>query len=552
MASRRGWTSYAGAHVLASCIGVPAIAIPGCLASGPAPTPPAPPPAQPTANPPVIAHEIIDRGGESFLRLTADGQAVIGPGTEPLWSKSDCRVTMRSEPIAEGVKLRFELANETSRPAAMPRFAISGVTLPLRGSRIIDASRTVSLKGVSNPREARVHPGLAYPRSAYSPVLGVMSGERFLAAMFMADAHTSGFEVHLGYRHHEKRASWDLTFTPAGPVEARKDAPPVALLESGQTRRFDIAVTIAASTNWVEAYRPYRDFFQHTYGRVRYQRDSEPILALSMSTGEQISPDNPKGYSKRSSGDGEGRLDLEGWTGFHDRMKRETRARGFDRLMIWQAAGSHRQPSRPMSWEITSSWSPIMNQTADELRRLVADGFTLGFWMGRFTSVSEGFNTHRRHGWNADDPGDFAAAFREIDRACELGVRMIGMDDTSTSLYADALHPGAATLYSAIFPRLYERYPEMKWIIEPAACDFLHLWGSSFIWDMDISGPPTFADYVAPGNESHAAMKRERGSLEQSRLDQHIRWGYVPIVFNQLPKIDLRVPGADPSLPRRR
>ena len=93
-------------------------------------------------------------------------------------------------------------------------------------------------------------------------------------------------------------------------------------------------------------------------------------------------------------------------------------------------------------------------------------------------------------------PGDsklVAASFRELDAAYRMGVRLVGCDDSPHSLYPTHWKPSLAVLHERWSLMLYARYPDVQWIIETAACDLQHVWGSSSMWSREMSGLCTFS-----------------------------------------------------------
>jgi len=84
-------------------------------------------------------------------------------------------------------------------------------------------------------------------------------------------------------------------------------------------------------------------------------------------------------------------------------------------------------------------------------------------------------------------------------------------------------------------------YPDLEFLIEPAASDFLNLWGASFVWDYHIGGPATWPQYLSPGLQINAVIKRGRmknkkraAERDPVRFNQLVKWGYVPLVFQPI------------------
>lgn len=519
----------------------------------PPPSRPAPPSVPPTpqaqnedhsAEPLAVSAELVHIRNQPFLNLHIGERQLIVPGRQPLHTATACTVIISAEQIAEGIVLHFDVSNQTDQPAATPDFHIAGINLPRHDVEILDNWKNVHFRGTLARNQNQLHALRSYPSDIYSPVMGIRTDDVFLGSSMIYSPLDQKKEVTLDYRYIPSESTWSMRYRlwdENNIANLRDGRTKPAVFAPGERMTFAIAVTVAEPSQWVTAFRPYRDFFRETYGNVRYQSNREPIYATSLGLSSRITPSNPRGYVV-SGPTGSGRLDLIGWRGFHQHMLQELQPLGYRRFMLWHVSGSYKQHrNMNMVWEITSSWSPVMYETADELRQLQRSGFTVGFWWGRAFSISGGFDSGRRHAWDPGNDEDNAAAFRELDLAYEMGVRMIGLDATPRRIYSGELTPGSDVLYRQIFPMLYERYPQMHWVIEPAPCDYLHVWGSSFMWSGEVHGPTEFADYLVPGHESHAVMKRDRplrgqddrdSHMDTRLLDQYIQWGYTPIVFS--------------------
>lgn len=500
-------------------------------------------PVEPVDRMPVTAR-VVEVNGRPLLDLRVGDKPLIVPGQQPLYTETACTVKVRTEVISEGILLHFSLSNDTAEPAATPDFHIAGINMPQREIEILENWNNVNFKQPLDRNVQQLHPVRSYPARIYSPVMGIRTGEVFLGSSFIYPAFDVKKEVNLDYRYNARERTWSMRYRiwdENNLAEAREGNYDPAVFKPGERMSFTIAVTVAKPSQWVTAFRPYRDFFRETYGSVRYTASREPIMGLTLGIPSRISPLNPKGYGANGPA-GEGRLDIVGWRGFYRRIMDDSQRLGYRRFLLWMPAGSynvHRDTN--MVWEITSSWSPAMYETAHELRRLHQAGVTVGLWWGRAFSISGGFDSGRRHPWDPDNEADNAAAFRELDRAYDMGVRLIGLDDTRRSIFPSDWHPSSDVLFRRIFPILYQRYPEMRWVIEPGASDFLHLWGSTFMWAGQVHGPTEFADYLVPGHESHAVLRPTsplRGQdepyahMSPQLLRQYIRWGYTPIVFS--------------------
>lgn len=499
------------------------------------------------AAPGPVKVELVERSDGPRLRLRVDGREIVRPEGPALYSSSSCRVTVEKESWEEGALLHFTIANLTESSQEMPELLIGGIQMDRQRIELLENWKHVHFK---EPLESRDHHQLhalrSYPAQIYSPVLGMRNESVFLGSSVIYDVFTVRREVNLDYRWDRRNNSWTkhVRFWDDLPDRSgdRPSAPPVARLDPNEEIRVTLAVGAAAPDQWVHAFRPYRDEFRDRYGEVRYQRSTEPIYAISLGTMALISDDNPRGYNRWGAG-GLGRMDAEGWRGLRQRANREIFPKGYRRVLFWQVSGSYRKHrAQNMVWEITSAWPEAMENTADDLVAAIEGGLTVGLWWGRASQISGGFDSGERTAWDPDREEHNQAVFGELDRAYELGVRLIGLDATSSAIggRSDA-RPRSDVLFERIMPMLYERYPEMQWIIEPAPCDYLHLWGASFLWSRDVGESNAFAEYLVPGHETNPVFKRDRPHPDLDRQDAHmvrervenmIRAGMTPMVYN--------------------
>lgn len=501
---------------------------------------------------PKVDHKLVEKDGRAYVELSVDGKPLVGGGGAPLFGESDCRVRVTSEAVPEGCLLHYTVTNPTDKPATIPEVTIGSVAWPYDKTRLVDNWKNIRLRGTGKKKRSHnnLHHMRRYPGGIYSPVLGLTDGEVFVAAAMMFDPLASMLEVHPDYLYDHKADRWTFLYrfwdqsgsrrTRVDPKTGKKTtralAPPTATLAPGKTLRFTVSLTAAPAEGdtWVQAYRPYRDFFQSKYGKVRYTTTNEPIFARSYGINRFVSEENPQGYGQNSAGDGDGRLDLEGWDGLRERVMRDAWAYGYRRMMIWQVAGSYRKhPQCNMVWEIGTGQSELARRTAPkEIKALAKEGMTMGFWWGRAFSVTGGtFDDGIRRPLEPDNPEHVRLTRRELDIVYGMGVRLIGLDASPHSVRKEKWSPSIG-VYPVWMPRLQKWYPDMQWITETAACDMQHVWTGSFMWSRDVSGPCTFARYLIPGSESNVTVKRGYGRTDQAWVDQLIEWGYVPIVFN--------------------
>ncbi len=487
-------------------------------------TPPPPPPSPP---PPPVQTTLTHDGRQHRFTLTHAGRELIRSAPLHTLTACDVKVTRQDQP--NGCLLIFDVTNATDKPQNLPSFEL-------------DVSMSQKAKWV-NPRlmpqlkqggDLQNHPLDRYPGWCYSPVTGFGEGGVFVGVAMLYDMRA--YEHIFNVRGFYRKKAWHSRYTPLGPWPKGKFVPrrlqPRAQLRPGESRRYTLAVGVATIDRWFTAYSAYKRFFHRTWGGVRYQRDLRPIAAISIGTISDLAPDNRQGYRYR--------LDRRGWQPFANWFMQHLHSRGWQRMMIWQAAGSYRQEHKwtNMVFEIGTGLPPKAAATANHLAALTDRGVTVGFWMGRATSISPGYNSGVRWPLDAQNPEDMALWFAQGDAARAYGVRQIGLDAISKSSATEWL-PDVWDLHDHFFPKLYERYPDMLFPLEKAP-DLLHVWGPTHVFESHLPrGPGEFCNYLLPGSVVHVSVKRGRlagdpkkkAHRDPRRIDQLLEWGYVPLVF---------------------
>ncbi len=493
-------------------------------------------------------------GESSPPRLTVmRGDKTIIDSGELAWhTESACEVRVAAEGIEDGVALRISVSNPGDAAVALPAFQVPGIRLPAKGTRRLDNWKVVQWLPALTEEGPRVglHPLRTYPWQCYSPVLGLRSGDVAIGAAMLYDAFGLKWEIHTNYRYDAASGMWTLIFQPSSAEVITDEGGARRLdtkeLAAGETASFAITLQVTPAAEWLSSFSEYREFFRKRYGERRQQVDLRPIFAWSLSSGPQaqiVTEENPRGFNPLP-------VQVDGWKGFPELIREKGVAHNFERLMIWGSVGRYREhPGSNMAWEIGSGWVPEQVATEGEFRRLSEElGLQVGLWCGIAFSISEGWDTGRRHPWDPDNTADTAAIFRELDLARDRGARLIGLDATLSGLASKGGRPDAMTVFTRLMPMLHERYPEMRWIIEPAACDFLHLWGSSFIWEKNIGQPFEFAEYLAPGQEIVVALKQSEPRISdmnlnwQERVEELMFWGCTPLVFSDSQGRQVTVP----------
>lgn len=476
-----------------------------------------------------IETHLVGTGSDAALIVTVDGKIALDTTGLPLFAATACDVAVSSRDTENGCVLSFRVANNTDTDAVVPCFQID---LPWSSdARLVDPSRVPGLR--AGGQHKRNHPRDSYPGVCYSPITGIAAYGFFIGFSLMYDVEEAGHPV--GVQNYYSTLRWSVRYRPLGtkvPGTHHLAPFPDETLAPGKSRTYQLSVGMVPEKEWVTAYAPYRDFFRAKWGGVRYKKDLRPIAAFSFGIVSNIRPDNPQGYSYR--------LDQLGWGPFVDKFLNVYCPAGWSKFMIWQVAGSYNNPQAAnMVFEISSGMAQKGRATIGELKRLTEKGVTPGFWMGRCTSISTGYNMPGRIPLDVDKPEIMKYWHAEVGQARDWGVGLIGMDATHSGR-ASKWNPSGWYLNRKFFPMLHEKYPGMEFVVEPAAVDYSNLWGPSFVWDGHIhDGEPEFVEYLNPGATILCVIKRGRmkskdprlANQDPSRLEQVMKWGYVPLVF---------------------
>lgn len=389
-----------------------------------------------------------------------------------------------------------------------------------------------------------------YPQDAYSPVVVVGNATHALGVSVQYPLMQYQHDIRLGLVHQKRgpQAGWNIwiDFQNHGSgdrLDALTSARPLA---PGESRRYVVSVRwTVRPTEWVRTLEPYRDYFRAMYGGVRYRPDLKNIQGFVLAQASAVSASNPYGYAI-----GGGRPDVDGWDEIVDRLK--TR-RGWDAIMMWQATGFYPSGS---SHNMPSLFAGPLARRASIRGALDPDAFPaaaavrdIGLWWGMSAMV------HKR--WNPgdsdvepldpDNPAHRRYAFDQLDIAERAGVTLIGFD-----AHTHRRTPVWKT-YAWIHD-LRDRYPRMRFVIEPLGCDVLQTVAGSWVeaseWPdnprsaedfLAVDGPHVLADFLLPGRELMGAYRfdflrrefdRPETAAEVARITRQLAaWGYTPLIF---------------------
>jgi hypothetical protein len=476
---------------------------------------------------------LTGNGPDAVLKFDVNGKTVIDTTGTPFISKSDCEVRTDCEKIENGAVITVTVSNNSSSNKKLPCF-----NFPMDFSA--DAEYLYPKwggVGFYQGKARRTHPSETYPGTMYSPIAGLAENNMILGVSLIYDLFK--YQRVFGMRTFYLKNKWHFTFRPLDrqpaltEKELRGRKPVEGTLAPGEKRIYRFAICAVPRAKWVTAFKPYRDYFVSKYGKCRIKNpDKRPVAALSFGSRRYFAEDNKMGYYYR--------LDKLGWKPFVDNYLKEYAPKGWKRFMIWQVAGSYIiHQHRNMVFEIASAQTPKSLETIGELKRLTDAGIQIGFWLGRATEISKGFDTGERWPIDLDNPKDREIWKKEVSMAYGFGVRMIGLDGVRRGYGHAGISPDGWYVAQKFLPWIAKEFPDMTFVMEPGIVDFQHLHVPIFAWDMNIPGKPEWQNYLIPGQVTYGVIRPNRLAAgknaevkdQEKRFRQLKAWGYVPMVF---------------------
>ncbi len=454
-------------------------------------------------------------------------------------------LTMRE--VVNGADLTFEFVNTAAVMKPLGTINLGVLTLGT-GITYTDLRKTSETPAV----DANTFPGksFVYPGEFYSPAM-VLSGNNA----------TVGISVQypiLDYAH-------DLRInlsSPSGPLAAGEGGRGWAVklqfasnktqtmkneakLRPKEVRSYTVSIRVVRSRDqWQRTLLPYREFFQKTYGQVRYERTTAPTLALPLADESQITADDPQGWTQY-------RPDLWGFS----KLSRALRMNysGWPSIMLTNTGGlfkSHRDLNPPFQFASTWASTPLLS-TATEPRNglpsVPQTGKKIGLWWGNAARVMTDWDPAGAIDFDPAKPEHLKAALAELDAAAQTNAATITLGNFThdrTPIWKQ---------YQWV-QDLESRYPNIKFVIEPAACDVMHTIAPSVVQGVADQGRPAreadlytithpnyIADFLVPGHETWATF-HYRGMKQFfnaepddariiSDMQAYASYGYVPCFF---------------------
>lgn len=494
--------------------------------------------------------EIRDARTGEPLMLSRGAPLVSGLGQGVTYA-----VKLKDHP--DGADLVFNFMNSASEPRPLGAIVLGTFTL---GPSITYYDLRDTCQGVAVDYHTYLPKSVSYPGELYSPAW-VMASDLFAIGVslqypvmeYRHDARLCLSSPSLEEPGIEGGRGWVTTFqfndtgTPPGFSGTLPKVQYPAMIRPGEVQTYTVNIRVTAkAAEWVRTLLPYRDFFRATYGGVRYLRRTDPVQAVMLAEEGMLTDDSPAGFVEPF------RPDVHGWS----RLSRYLRSENgdFNRAVLVNPAGLYRQNRQHNPpFQIASTWAagppPLATATEryDGLPAVTTAGGDLGLWWGNSCRVMRSWDTAGAEALDPANPEHSALALAEL----EAGVRA----GASTVVLGNFRHEITPLwTLSQWLGDLIARYPEVRFVTDPSACDVLHGLAPTFVkgWNdtttarreadlYSIKGPNTLADFLLPGHETWAGFTYDNPKqpmkvfLDAPRaradMERYAAFGYVPCFF---------------------
>ncbi|MFN0012065.1 MAG: hypothetical protein ACKVS8_10520 [Phycisphaerales bacterium] len=481
------------------------------------------PPKPGKANPPRYV-ATLDKKNSLLLREAVSNRDLVAGGNQPVayGAAGGIKPTIALVNAAGGADMVVTFKNSTSAPQKLGTIGLTGVRFGpnVKHWQFGQDTKVMEAKGFGTSIT------LTYPGGTYSPVQVLSDGQHTVGISLLYPVVEYGHTVQRFMVGSEKRPgmseserTWAVGYRLDG------ELPP------GATRTYTLAVrAAAASQSWLETVVPYRDYFQRTYGAVKYQRDDRPVVGMAAAFMEKAGPGNPRGWVDQAY-----RPDVNGWGPWAAKLKADAARGGYQRAMLWTPSGVFDKSKGNFPFQFMTG---IMNlpkaaATVGELAAVSADGkIDLGYWWGHSVSVMKEWNPSASHPLDPTSADDVARGFAELDTAVAAGATMVGLDAFQMA------KPRALYQWMQM---MQARHPKVRFITENAASDLIHNLAPTFHEAAHVHNPHVMADFLNPGHETWAAMTTWGPNVAvgkvptQAQKEQEIQrlrgLGFVPLTY---------------------
>lgn len=445
----------------------------------------------------------VESSGNSFSASSAIDGVLRVATTQPMYTSSQCEVAWSYQPADNGVDLTYTISNPTLSMQAMPALQIGGLDL---GDVIEYLDHRVGCEWTTldaSGGQSVWSPTAPYPQSLYSPVIIARNSETAvgLSLGYPLFQYKHQIRTYIGRGTGRNGGTWTAKFYLDGD------------LAPAESREYVVNLRYTKHDDWIHTIDPYKETFAQL-GSVRYQQDLRPVWGMAVSDTLLINGNNQRGFRGTRS-------DLNGWENDVNYILDWVVPAGFDRVMVWGAAGMYdqaRQNNYPP--QFMADWTGPMVNTESQWTRIRDAGVDLLFWWGRSGQYADRWNDDTLEKFTPSDVSQTRMMIDQYRMALRRGANGIGLDAFTQMDGWHAL-PWIATLR--------ELKPDATIVAEPAGFDRLHLHVPTLLYSDDLDhGPHYLADYLVPGREMWVYVRGEGQTLE--RVEGYINNGMTVLL----------------------
>jgi len=399
----------------------------------------------------------------------------------------------------------------------------------------------VAKKNIQYASDARIYPD----PSSYSPITVIRDNNYIVGISFIypvMDYKHSINQMFFGMFTDNKRIGWNMN------VQINKNINGQQYFESGELspgeqRIYKISIRVKkvvnAKNDWKEVIKPYKEYFDKEFGKVKYIKDDRPVLGYHGASEYFFSETNKYGfpYDKNDNylASHPRRPDHYGFKPTAQYIKKLSISKHAARVMIWVPSGlyrTHQNLNYPYQF---ASQLEVISKSKSQLSRskkicdailnyksLSKEMSELGMWWGHAGGISYRWDDAILP-FNTRSQKDWSYAYKEIDMAKSLGVTCLGLD-------AFIEMPGWDQ-YLWLNTMRTRTNGSIKFIVEIYSFDIIHTLAGFMYADWNCKGYHELANYLVPGNEMWFLIQRDSPKDLEAYTKKVVSLGYVPCII---------------------
>lgn len=457
-------------------------------------------------DPPQPFPVIISYDENNYFQVVHAQYGVLRFATKELLydtTETECAVETEMEYRESGYQLSYHISNPTSTSQPLPTLRIYGNLLEDKIEFLQHNYVTEFIELDDSDRNGISSRVDTYPEALYAPVI-IIRDSRF-AVGFSLEYPIMSYEHSI--RTKVCRQAVGSRLGDAWYVEFRLDGD----IAGYQERTYNVSVAYTDRDDWIHTIKPYKEYFQQEYGNVKYQQDLQPVFGLQIGDCLRLSMDNPRGMTYS-------RPDLTGWTSEVVNLLNYMKSYGYQRVMVWTAAGVYKNNIvNNFPPQIMTQWTDPMINTAQDWQLISNNNIDLMFWWGRSDQVADKWDDNVLEDLDTEKYIHRKIMGKEWVSALDLGACGLGFDAFNLPVW-QAL---------PWLDDLKQYQPSSKFIIEPAACDILHIYYPTFVQGDILKQPHLLADYLVPGREFWVFLRGDQVTYECAI--EFINWGMTVV-----------------------